>query len=83
MRGDSYFSDVLSEAIELARRARIIKAADYTCEKCGQVAWSRKIMKTMQLRSKESVAGKPSTGDWVVCQGCAEKWDTKHQRKAS
>lgn len=79
---ETYFSAVLSQAVELARRAELIRAADYTCEKCGVVAWSRKIMRTMQLRPKESVAGKPSTGDWVVCQGCAAKWDAKHQKRA-
>lgn len=79
---DRGFKAQLAEAEERTRRLALIEKADHTCQKCGTVAWSAKLMREMQTRPKEAVAGKPSTGDWVVCGKCAEAHDAKKRKRA-
>ena len=75
--------EALLEAEARLHRQRLIEKADDTCQKCGTVAWSVQRMKEMQTRPKESVAGKPSTGDWVWCGKCSAAHDAKKRKRAS
>ena len=75
--------EALHEAEARLYRQRLIEKADHTCQKCSRVAWSVQRMGEMQTRPKESVAGKPSTGDWVWCGKCSAAHDAKKRKRAS
>ena len=83
---ESSFTATLAEADELARRAHLIERADYCCQKCRKLAWNNVLMRDLQLRPKEPVAGHPAGDDWIFCGKCALDHDrkkAKHHRKAS
>lgn len=75
------FSADLAEADELARRARLIEAADFCCQRCGKLAYTAALMRDLVLRPKEPVAGRPAGDDYVFCSKCARAHDEKKQRR--
>lgn len=70
-----------AEADELARRARLIEAADFCCQRCGRLSWNPTLMRDLVLRPKEPVAGRAAGDDWVFCSKCARSHDEKKARR--
>lgn len=68
-----------------ARRVRelAIYRADNHCQgkDCNYLGWSHARREALELRPKEPVAGKPSSGFWVFCPSCAAAHDKKKAKR--
>lgn len=73
--------EALAAARSRAERNLAIERVHHECERCGSVAWSKKLIALLQLRPKEPFGGKPVTGVWVLCPDCAKKHDAKLQKR--
>lgn len=65
----------LRDYVAGVRRILALKAANYTCEKCGFVAWSRKRLAQLVLRDRDGDHSHPR----VLCPTCAEKFDARRK----
>jgi hypothetical protein len=68
-----------------ARRSRelAIYRVDSHCQGagCNYLGWSHARREALELRPKEPVGGKPSTGFWVFCPACANAHDKKKAKR--
>lgn len=75
--------EALARANARRHRDLAIFRAENRCQKCDWFAWSYARRDQLDLRPKAAVAGKPSTGEWVLCPTCTAKHDAKQQHRSA